>query len=50
MKGDSKFDIGSVIGITLAVFVVGIGMVDVTPVSKILENDYNGYQTSYNSQ
>ena len=35
MKGDSKFDIGSIIGIALGVGVVFIGMIDVTPVAKI---------------
>ena len=35
MKGDSKFDIGSVIGITLGFLVLFIGFYDVTPVSKI---------------
>lgn len=35
MKGDSKFDIGSVIGITLGFIVIFIGFYDVTPVSKI---------------
>lgn len=35
MKGDSKFDIGSVIGITLGFIVLAIGFYDVTPVSKI---------------
>ena len=35
MKGDSKFDVGSVIGITLGFIVLFIGFYDVTPVSKI---------------
>ena len=35
MKGNSKFDIGSVIGITLGFIVLLIGFYDVTPVSKI---------------
>ncbi|MFL3008948.1 MAG: hypothetical protein ACJZ14_06175, partial [Candidatus Neomarinimicrobiota bacterium] len=43
MKGNSKFDIGSVIGIALGGVVLLIGFYDVVPVSKIDEKGFDFY-------